>query len=77
MISKIDLDYAYDQIKSSEETSRQCVFAITGGNVSGYNRFNKGFNGLADFNHKIEEKCSTALDDIIVVTPADREREKT
>ena len=29
-ISKIDLDYAYGQMKLSEETSRQCVFAITG-----------------------------------------------
>ena len=31
MISKIDLDYAYGQMMLSEETSRQCVFAITGG----------------------------------------------
>ena len=30
-ISKIDLDYAYGQMKLSEETSRQCVFAKTGG----------------------------------------------
>ena len=29
-ISKIDLDYAYGQLKLSEETTRQCVFAITG-----------------------------------------------
>ena len=31
MISKIVLDYAYAQMKLSKETSRQCVFAITGG----------------------------------------------
>ena len=42
-ISKIDLDYAYGQMTLSEETSRQCVFAITGGNFSGYYRFKKGF----------------------------------
>ena len=30
-ISQIDLDYAYGQMKISEETSRQCVFALTGG----------------------------------------------
>ena len=47
-ISKIDLDYAYGQMKLSEETSRQCVFALTGGNFSGYYRFKKGFYGLAD-----------------------------
>ena len=38
-MSKIDLDYAYGQIKLSEETSRQCVFALIGGNFSGYYRF--------------------------------------
>ena len=36
MLSKTDLDYAYGQMMLSEETSRQCVFAITGGNFSGY-----------------------------------------
>ena len=30
-ISKIDLDYAYGQLKISKETNRQCVFALTGG----------------------------------------------
>ena len=75
-LSKIDLDYAYGQMKLSEETSRQCVFAITGGNFSGYYRFKKGFYGLADiptiFQEKIDrtlEYCTPAwLDDIIVVT---------
>ena len=36
--SKIDLEYAYGQMKLSEETSRQCVFAITGAKFSGYYR---------------------------------------
>ena len=31
-ISKRDLDYAYGQMKLSKETSRQGIFAITGGN---------------------------------------------
>ena len=47
-VSKIDLDYAYGQLKLSDETSRQCVVATTGGNFSGYYRFKKGFYGLAD-----------------------------
>ena len=80
MISKIDLDYAHGQMMLSEETSRQCVFAITGGNFSGYYRFKKGFYGLADiptiFQEKIDRKleyCTPAwLDDIIVVTRGDR-----
>ena len=80
MMSKIDLDYAYGQMMLSEETSIQCVFAITGGNFSGYYRFKKGFYGLADiptiFQEKIDrtlEYCTPAwLDDIIVVTRGDR-----
>ena len=47
-MSKIDLDYAYGQMKLSEETSRQCIFALTGGKLSGYYRFKKMFYGLAD-----------------------------
>ena len=42
-ISKIDLDYAYGQMKLSKETSRQCVFAITGAKFSGYYQIKKGF----------------------------------
>ena len=34
-IPKLDLVYAYGEMKLSEETSRQCVFALTGGNFSG------------------------------------------
>ena len=45
-MSKIDLDYAYGQMKLSEETSRQCVFAITVAKFSGYYRFKKGFTDL-------------------------------
>ena len=55
-ISKIDLDYAYGQMKLSKETIRQCVFAITGGNFSGYYRFKKGFYGLADIPTIFQEK---------------------
>ena len=33
-ISKIDLDYAYGQMKLSEETTRQCIFELTGRKVS-------------------------------------------
>ena len=75
-MSKTDLDYAYGQMKLSKETSRQCVFALTGEKFSGYYRFKKGFYGLADiptiFQEKIDRTlgyCTPAwLDDIIVVT---------
>ena len=84
-ISKIDLDYAYGQMKLSKETSRQCVFAITGGKFSGYYRFKKGFYGLADIPTVFQEKIDRTLeystpawlDDITVVTRGDRiEHEK-
>ena len=75
-MSKIDLDYAYGQMKLSEETSRQCVFALSGRNFSGYYQFKKRFYGLADIPTIFQEKtdrtleyCTPAwLDDIIVVT---------
>ena len=84
-ISKIDLDYAYGQMKLSIETSRQCVFAITGGKFSGYYRFKKGFYSLADIPTIFQEKIDRTLeystpawlDDIIIVTRGDRtEHEK-
>ena len=80
MMSKIDLDYAYGQMKLSKETSRQCVFAITGGKFSGYYRFKKGFYGLADIptifqeeiDRTLEYSTPAWLDDIIIVTRGDR-----
>ena len=60
-ISKIDLDYAYGQMKLSDETSRQCVFALTGGNFSGYYRFKKGFYGLADIPTMFQGKIDRTL----------------
>ena len=72
-------------MKLSKETSRQCVFAITGGKFSGYYRFKKRFYGLADIPTIFQEKIDRTLeystpawlDDIIVVTRGDRtEHEK-
>ena len=60
-MSKIDLDYAYGQMKLSKETSRQCVFALTGGKFSGYYRFIKGFYGLADILTIFQEKIDRTL----------------
>ena len=74
--SKLDLDYAYGQLLLSKEARNLCIFAVTGGNFTGYYRFLKGFYGLADiptiFQEKIdqtlENKNPAWLDDIIVVT---------
>ena len=68
-------------MKLSEETSRICVFALTGGKFSGYYRFKKGFYGLVDiptiFQEKIDRTlgyCTPAwLDDIIDVTRGNKQ----
>ena len=80
-VLKIDLYYLYDQVKLSEETSRQCVFAQNGGELSDYYRFKKGFYGLADkttiFNEKIDRTrgdCTAAwLDQLIIVTRGNKQ----
>ena len=59
-ISKMDLDYAYGQMKLSEETSGQCVFPLTGGKFSS----KKGFTDLPIypqyFKKKLIEHSDTA-----------------
>ena len=65
-------------------TSRQCVFALTGGKFCEYYRFEKGFYGLADIPTIIQEKndrtlgyCIPAwLNDIFVVTRGSKKKPK-
>ena len=63
-ISKIDLDYACGQMKLSEETSRQCVFAITGGNLTDIADSKKGCTVSPIypqyFKKKLTEQLNTA-----------------
>ena len=83
-ILKFDLDYAYCQLILSREARNLCIFAVTGGNITGYNRFLKVFYGLADiltiFQEKIdqtlENKNPAWLNDIIVVTKSSKEQQK-
>ena len=83
-ISKFDLDYAYGQLPLSKNAMDLCIFAITGGNFTGYYRFLKGFYGLADiptiFQEKtdktLENKHPAWLDDILVVTKGKKEQHK-
>ena len=80
-ISKFDLDYAYGQLKLSRRAMDLCIFAVTGGNFTGYYQFLKGFYGLADipttFQEKndqtLENKDPAWLDDIIVVTKGSKQ----
>ena len=83
-ISKFHLNYASGQLLLSREARNLCIFAVTGGNFTGYYRFLKGFYGLADiptiFQEKIdqtlENKHPALLDDIIVVTKGSKEQHK-
>ena len=82
--SKFDLDYAYGQLILSREARNLCIFAVTGGNFSGYYRFLKGFYGLADIptiiqgkiDQTLENKHPAWLDDMIVVTKGSKEQHK-
>ena len=58
----IDLDYVYGQMKLSEETSRQRVFALTGENFGEYHRFEKGLYGLADIPTIFQEQIDQTLE---------------
>ena len=55
-ISKVDLNYANEQMKLSYETSRQSVFATTGGKFGGNYRFKKGLYRLASIPTIFQEK---------------------
>ena len=59
-ISEKDLEYAYGQIKPSEETSKYCSFAIKGRNMNRYYRLKKGFDGLSDTSTIFQEKIQKA-----------------
>ena len=41
-ISETDLEYAYGQLKLSEETSKHCIFTITGGRLKDFVDSKKG-----------------------------------
>ena len=76
MDAKIDLDYAYGQVKLSLEASRHCVLSMIGGDFTGHYRFKKSFYGLSDIpilfqehiDKVLEFKTPVWLDDIICVT---------
>ena len=60
-ISKFDLDYAYGQL-FSREARNLCIFVVIGENFTGFNRFLKGFYGLADIPTTFQEKIDQTLE---------------
>ena len=80
---KLPMDYAYGQLLLSRDARNLCIFALTGGNFTGYYRFPKGFYGLADIPTIFQEKIDQTLEnkhpswlDIIVVTKGSKEQHK-
>ena len=80
-ITVVDLDYAYGQMKLAPETSKHCIFAMTGEKIKRYYRFLKGFYGPADkptiFQEKVDRtlghQTPVWLDDIIIFTRGTKE----
>ena len=81
-ISKFDLDYAYSQLQLSKRAMDLRIFAVNGGNFTGYYRFLKGFFGLADIptyfqeqiDQTLENKHPAWLDNTIVVTKGSKQK---
>ena len=72
-ISNFDLDYPNDQLRLLKRAKVLCIFAVIGGNFTGYYRFLNDFFGQADiltiFQEKMLENNHPAwLDDLIVTT---------
>ena len=60
-ISKFYLDYAHGQLLLLREARHLCIIAVTGGNLTSYYRFLKGFYGLADIRIIFQEKTDQTL----------------
>ena len=61
-ITKQDFDYAYGQLRLDEQTKNLCIFTVTGGDITGYYRFLKGFYGLADIPTTFQERIDKTLE---------------
>ena len=61
-VTKLEIDYAYGQIKFNENTKVPCIFTVTGGEFTGYYRFLKGFYGLADIPTIFQEWIDRTLE---------------
>ena len=76
--SKIDLRYAYGQLKLALETTQQCNFSVSGGQATGTYRYVTGFYGLSDMPAEFQQAIDRTLektpgtfaflDDILICT---------
>ena len=56
--SKLDLDYAYGQLILSKEARNLCIFAVIGGDFTGYYRFLKGSTGYWVYRPSFKKKST-------------------
>ena len=78
LLSKIDLRYAYSQLRLDQKTAEHCNFSILCGPATGTYQFQTGFYGLtnmpADFQKAVDntlvniDNIFAYLDDILIVT---------
>ena len=59
--SKMDLNYAFGQLKLHPSTTKQCVFNIQGGKMSGQWAMTRGFYGLCDIPNILQDRTDKAL----------------
>ena len=81
--TSLDMNYAYGQVKLSENTAKHCNFQIIGGEATGVYRFKTGFYGLTTMPTEFQRIMDTTLagiantfafiDDILIVTRGDEE----
>ena len=85
LATKLDFDYAYEQLNLDDDTKNFCIFTVTGGDFTGYYCFLKGFYGLADVPTIFQERIDTTLehkhpawlDDIIIVTKGNMKKKRS
>ena len=57
----LDLKYAYNQLRLTADTAKQCNFSIVGGQATGTYRFLTGFYGLADMPAEFQKAMDRTL----------------
>ena len=84
--SKLDLNYAFGQMKLSKETADQCIFSILGGEMTGQWKMKRGFYGFCDIPNLLQQQIESCLqginnafpflDDVLIVSKGDKEQHK-
>ena len=85
--SNLDLKNAYSQLKLCEQTSKQCIFRIVGGETTGTYQFLTGFYGLGNMPNEFQRVMDSLwksipftncnIEDILVASRGSLEEHKS